>query len=86
MCDELPDAIRDRAEFAKFDIHSIANSARILVRFGLVTFAEMRSTRADQRAHFIADAKKSYRFKSLKLIRELSSLFRPIKRGEISLP
>ena len=81
MISELTEAIRDRAEFSKFDIHSIANSARILIRFGIESFAELRSTRADQRGHFIADAKKSYRFKSLKLIHELFSLFPPVKRG-----
>ena len=81
MCTDISDAIKERAEFQKFDIHSVANTARILVRFGIESFEEMRSTKADQRAHFIADAKKSYRFKSLKLTHELFALFPPIKRG-----
>ena len=81
MCNEISDAVRDRTEFTKFDIHSIANTARILVRFGLDTFAEMRSTRSDQRAHFIADAKKSYGFKSLKLTHELFAPSPPLNRG-----
>ena len=57
MCNDISEAIRDRAEFTKFDLHSIANTSRILVRFGVESFAEMRSTRADQRSHFVADAK-----------------------------
>ena len=59
----------------------MANTARILVRFGIESFRELRTTRGDQRAHLIADAKKSNGFKSLKLVRELFSLFPPIKRG-----
>ena len=69
------------AEFAKFDIHMIANTARILVRFGVDSMTELRAIRADRRAHFVDDAKKSYHFKSLKLMRELFALFPPIKKG-----
>ena len=82
MCSDISEAIRDRVEFAKYDTHSVANTARILVRFGLGSFAEFRPARPDQRAHFIADAKKSYGFKSLKLTHDLFSLFPPLKRGQ----
>ena len=78
---EISEAIRDRAEFSKFDNRSVANTALILIRFGLDTFTELKTTRVDQRNHFIADAKKSYGFKSLKLLHELFALFPPIKRG-----
>ena len=66
---EITIANRDRFEFAKFDIRSIANTDRVLVRFGIDAFAELRTNRADQRSHFIDGTKKSYEFKSIKLAR-----------------
>ena len=81
MITEITEGIRDRAEFLKFDTASIANTSLILVRFGIETFTELKTTRIDQRNHFIADAKKSYGSKSLKLLHELFALFPPINRG-----
>ena len=37
--------------------------------------------RVDQRSRFLADAKKSYRFKSMKMVREISPAFPPVKKG-----
>ena len=82
---DINEAIRERAEFTKFTAQSVSTTAQILVRFGIDTFQELRTTRADQRSHFIADAKKSYRFKSLKMLHELFALFPPTKKGGISL-
>ena len=86
MCNDITEDIRDRAEFAKFDLHCIDNTARIFARFGLGSFSEMRPTRADQRSHFVADAKKSYGFKSLKLTHELFALSPPSRKGETLRP
>ena len=82
MCNDIAESLRDRTEFSKFNAHAIANTAQILVRFGIESSQELRAKRADQRAHFIADAKKSYGFKSPKLARELFSLFPPVKKRE----
>ena len=78
---DIAEAIRERAEFTKFTPQSISTTALLLVRFGIGNFQELRTTRADQRSHFIADAKKSYGFKSLKMTNELFALSPPPKRG-----
>ena len=73
----IDEAIKERAEFTKFTASSISDTALILVRFGIDSFEEMRTTRADQRAHFIAGAKKLDGLRSLKLTRELFALLPP---------
>ena len=71
MCFDISLAIRGREEFRRFPPDAVSTTASIFVRFGIESFDEIRSTRVDQRSHFLADAKKSYRFKSTKLIREI---------------
>ena len=81
MCFAIAEGVKERAEFTRFCPDTVATTATILVRFGIETFEELRSTRADQRSHFLADAKKSYRFKSMKMIHELFATFPPLKKG-----
>ena len=81
MIREIDAAIAGRSEFSRFSQDSLRLSATILVRFGIETFPELRATRSDQRSHFLADAKKSYGFKSMKLIHEISATFPPVKKG-----
>ena len=81
MRNAIDEAIRDRVEFERFNSDTIARAALALVRFGIDAFDELRSTRADQRVHFISGAKKSYGFKSLKLLRELFALSPPLRKG-----
>ena len=78
---DIEDVIKDRSEFNRFPKDSIRLTGMILVRFGIESFSELRSTRIDQRSHFLADAKKSYRSKSMKLIHEIFATFPPIKKG-----
>ena len=79
---DLLEAVAERPDFARFSHTSADTTATILVRFGIETFNELRSTRADQRAHFIADAKKAYGFKSMKFLHEIFAAFPPVKKRE----
>ena len=81
MRSEIDDAIRERAEFAKSDDSAILNTSRIIVLFGIDTFTEFRTTRSDQRAHIIDDAKKSHGPKSTQLLREVPGPPAPDKAG-----
>ena len=81
MCFDIANAVEERAEFSRFTPDVVAVTATILVRFGIESFVELRSTRIDQRSHFLADAKKPYRFKSMKMVRELFATFPPVKKG-----
>ena len=78
---DLSAVITDRSDFARFSKGSVRLAATILVRFGIETLAELRSTRSDQRSHFLADAKKSYGSKSMKLVHEIFATFPPVKKG-----
>ena len=80
-CFDISLAIRDRDEFQRFSPDAISTTTSIFVRFGIESFEELRSTRSDQRSHLLADAKKSYRSKSMKLIREIFASSPPVKKG-----
>ena len=60
---------------------SIAMAATIFARFGIESLSELRSTRADRRAHFLAGAKKSCRSKSTKMAHELFATSPALKKG-----
>ena len=78
---DTADAAKGRTEFTRFDPDAVAHIAKIFVGFGIDSFMEPRSTRADQRARFLADARKPYRFKSMRMIREIPDAPPPVKRG-----
>ena len=81
MCRGVDEAINDRAEFTRFSPASIDATATIFARFGIDTFTDLRSTRADQRSHFLADAEKAYGFTEMKLVREIFATLPPVKKG-----
>ena len=89
MFGAIPDDIREISEFDKFDIRSVDSTDRLMVRFGVDSFSELRSATSGHRAHFVDEAKKSYQppgFKSPELTHGTWSLFRPLKRGRYISP
>ena len=82
MCFDIAEAVQGRHDFIRFPPETVALTATIFVRFGVDSFTELKSTRADQRSHFLADAKKPYRFKSMKMAREIFPRAPTAQKGE----
>ena len=81
LCFDIADAAKDRPEFTLFDPDVAALTDKTFVRFGTGSFVDLRSTRADLRSHFLTDAKKTYRFKPMKMIQGIFAAPPPVKRG-----
>ena len=57
MCFDIAEAAQGRRDFIRPPPEAVALAATIFVRFGIDSFTELKSTRVDQRSHFLDGAK-----------------------------